>query len=307
MHVFRESWPAVLPSGEKFLPEVRDPLLPWEACDQAPCHRQKGRREKAAGSGKNTSRRDPPHAKGRRKGLKGTDPAPPLGRQGAHGRGGRKADRSPPSPARAGRAQAPRLPPRRRQKQPLSPTGLPHSSRRVPPPPAAPPSERQYLGRIADLPAAGTLPGLHGGAGRAVRTTADPEVDATVFAALAPRACVEAEAAEGLGGGVRSRGVSLGPGAAARGLPGRRALRRLPRCGGPTEGPRGRPWGRRRCRWSGGCGRGPRVCSPSAAVCPRWESRVRAVEGPRGSSWGSERSFQSKMFPSCALSCFLLA
>lgn len=50
-----------------------------------------------------------------------------------------------------------------------------------------------------------------------MRTTADPEVDATVFAALAPRACVEAEAAAGLGGGgpfpwgvIRPRGCRSG-------------------------------------------------------------------------------------------------
>lgn len=71
-----------------------------------------------------------------------------------------------------------------------NPARLPHSAPRFPR--AASPSGRQYLGRVADLPATRTLPGLHGGAGRAAGTTADPEVDATLVTALLPPcACVE--------------------------------------------------------------------------------------------------------------------
>lgn len=93
--------------------------------------------------------------------------------------------------------QAPSLPPQPRQKQRRAPPGS--RTALAVSPRAAPPSERQYLGRVADLPAAGTLPGLHCRAGRAVRTPADPEVDATLFSALAPCACVEEAAGLPLG------------------------------------------------------------------------------------------------------------
>lgn len=113
-----------------------------------------------------------------RKAARKASRAPSPRPRGSSRLGRARVDRNPPIPGPP-RACACRLP--------LS--GNNPKPQRVPTDSTAA-TERQYLGRVADLPAAGTLPGLHGGTGRAVRTTADPEVEATPFAAPAPGACV---------------------------------------------------------------------------------------------------------------------